>query len=234
MLTYFQWGPRNILKWILCRNLTLMYSILYQNTTRTCQENSFEKVVRKWQFCSSPQCIHFDIKYTYMHYDDVIMGAMASQITSFTIVYSTVYSGADQRKHQSSASLAFEWWIHRGPVDSPHKLPVTRKCFHSMTSSCILFDSRKSSSRPQSQETFRGVWGSSSGHLDRKNHATRKCSCALRPETNRTTAARRLADNGTSRKSVRQHGMLGRRTGSYIIRETTKENIEPATHRVHE
>ena len=35
------------------------------------------------------------------------MGAVACQITSFTIVYSTVYSGADQRKHQSSASLAF-------------------------------------------------------------------------------------------------------------------------------
>ena len=41
------------------------------------------------------------------HYNDVIMGALASQITSLTIVYSTVYSGADQRKHQSSASLAF-------------------------------------------------------------------------------------------------------------------------------
>ena len=35
------------------------------------------------------------------------MGAMASQITSLTIVFSTVYSDADQRKHQSSASLAF-------------------------------------------------------------------------------------------------------------------------------
>ena len=35
------------------------------------------------------------------------MGAMASQITSLTIVYSTTYSGAEQRKHQSSASLAF-------------------------------------------------------------------------------------------------------------------------------
>ena len=42
-----------------------------------------------------------------IHYDDAIMGAMASQITSLTIVYLTVYSGADQRKHQSSASLAF-------------------------------------------------------------------------------------------------------------------------------
>ena len=41
------------------------------------------------------------------------MGPIASQITSLTIVYSTVYSGADQRKHQSSASLAFVWvmWI---------------------------------------------------------------------------------------------------------------------------
>ena len=52
-----------------------------------------------------------------------------SQITSLTIVYSTVYSGADQRKHQSSASLAFVWVIHRGPVISPHKWPVTRKMF---------------------------------------------------------------------------------------------------------
>ena len=41
------------------------------------------------------------------HYRDAIMGTMASQTTSFTIVYSTVYSGADQRRHQSSASLAF-------------------------------------------------------------------------------------------------------------------------------
>ena len=41
------------------------------------------------------------------------MSAMASQITRLTIVYSTVYSGADQRKHQSSASLAFVKWIHR-------------------------------------------------------------------------------------------------------------------------
>ena len=64
-----------------------------------------------------------------LHYDDVIMGAMASQITSLTIVYSAVYSGADQRKHQSSASLAFVRGIHRSPVNSPHKWPVTRKMF---------------------------------------------------------------------------------------------------------
>ena len=63
------------------------------------------------------------------HYDDVIMGAIASQITSLTIVYSAVNSGADQSKHQSSASLAFVWGIHRGSVNSPHQWPVTRKMF---------------------------------------------------------------------------------------------------------
>ena len=74
------------------------------------------------------------------HYDDVIMGAIASQITSLTSVYSTVYSGANQSKHQSSASLAFVWVIHLGPVNSPHKCPVTRKfVFHLMTSSCIVW-----------------------------------------------------------------------------------------------
>ena len=63
------------------------------------------------------------------HYSDVIMGSIASQITSLTIVYSSVCSGADQRKHQSSASLAFVQGIHRRPVNSPHKGPVTRKLF---------------------------------------------------------------------------------------------------------
>ena len=57
------------------------------------------------------------------------MGTVASQITSLTIVYTTVYSGADESKHQSSASLAFAWGIHRGPVNSPHKWPVKRKMF---------------------------------------------------------------------------------------------------------
>ena len=64
-----------------------------------------------------------------IHYGDVIMGTVASQITSLTIVYSTVYSHADQRKHQSSALQAFVRGSHRGPVNSPHKWPVTRKMF---------------------------------------------------------------------------------------------------------
>ena len=63
--------------------------------------------------------------------NDAIMTAMASQITSLTIVSSTVYSGADQRKYQSSELLAFVWGIHRWPVNSPHKEPVTRKMFPS-------------------------------------------------------------------------------------------------------
>ena len=63
------------------------------------------------------------------HYSDIIMSVIASQTTSLAIVYSTVYSGADHRKHQSSASLAFVMGIHRRPVNSPHKWPVTRKMF---------------------------------------------------------------------------------------------------------
>ena len=54
---------------------------------------------------------------------------MVSQFTSLAIVSSTVCSGADQRTHQSSASLAFVREIHRSPVNSPHKRPVTRKMF---------------------------------------------------------------------------------------------------------
>ena len=57
------------------------------------------------------------------------MGAMASQIISLTIVYSTVYSGPDHKNYQSSASLAFVRGIHRWPVNSPHKGPVTQKRF---------------------------------------------------------------------------------------------------------
>ena len=63
--------------------------------------------------------------YQVIHYNDVIMGDIASQITSLTIVFSAVHLDTDQRKHQSSVSLAFV----RRPVNSPHKWPVTRKMF---------------------------------------------------------------------------------------------------------
>ena len=68
-------------------------------------------------------------------YYDVIMSAMASQITSLRVVYSTVYSDADQRKHQSSASLAFVWGIHRDRWIPRTKGQLRGKCFHLMTSS---------------------------------------------------------------------------------------------------
>ena len=63
------------------------------------------------------------------HYTDVIMSAMVSQNTSIAIVYSTVYSGADQRKHQSSESLTFVQGFHRWLVNSLHKWPVMWKMF---------------------------------------------------------------------------------------------------------
>ena len=65
----------------------------------------------------------------YQHYNDVIMTAMAYQIIGVSIFYSTVCSGANQRKHQSYASLASVRGIHWWPVNSPHKGPVTRKLF---------------------------------------------------------------------------------------------------------
>ena len=71
------------------------------------------------------QCMICDL----YNYNDVIMSAVASQITSVSIVCATVGSGADQRKHQSSASRAFVRGIHRWPVNYPHKGPVTRKMF---------------------------------------------------------------------------------------------------------
>ena len=59
------------------------------------------------------------------HCSEGIMGTMAPQITNLTIVYSAVHSGANRRKHQSSASLSSGRWS----VNSPHKWPVTRKMF---------------------------------------------------------------------------------------------------------
>ena len=66
---------------------------------------------------------------TTVHYDDVIMSMMVDQITGLAIVYAIIYLSADQRKHQSSALLAFVRGIHRRPVNSPHKGPVTPKMF---------------------------------------------------------------------------------------------------------
>ena len=96
---------------------------------------NFKGVIFKiilWTDDSSVSC---KIVVRRMHYSDAIIGATASQITSLTIVYATVYSGANQRKHQSSPPLAsVRYWpfvrgIRRWPVNSLHKWPVTRKMF---------------------------------------------------------------------------------------------------------
>ena len=97
------------------------------------------------------------------------MTMLASQITSLTVVYSIVYSDVNQRKHQSSASLAFVREIHRRPVNFPHKWPVTRKMFQ--------FDDviMKSPLGPFTQQLR---------HFSpRQRNATRKPGCRPRWET---------------------------------------------------
>ena len=77
-----------------------------------------------------------------MHYSDVIMSAMASQITGVSIVYWTVFSGSGQRKYRSCASLAFVRGIHPWPVNSPHKEQVTRNMFpfDDVIMNCLISD----------------------------------------------------------------------------------------------
>ena len=85
----------------------------------------------EWMNCRVDMLTNLDFFGTIQlsHYSDLIMGTIASEITSLTIVYSTVYSVADQSKPQSSSSLAFMQGIHRRPVNYPHKRPVTWKMF---------------------------------------------------------------------------------------------------------
>ena len=121
--------------WVPLLNLTIFYHLrsswlsLYHRFSYT--ESNITKLyaayLRIWPSCLVPimNLNHCYCLVNQKHYNDVIMGARASQITSLTIVYSAVYSDADQRKHQSSLSLVFLW----GPVNSPRKWPVTRKMF---------------------------------------------------------------------------------------------------------
>ena len=96
-------------------NFTCNFSIIHGHHQQICATTN---VSRRTLPC----------KYVF-HYSDVIMSAVASQITGVSIVYLTVCSGVDPRNHQSSASLAFVRGIHRWTVNSPHKGPVTRKIF---------------------------------------------------------------------------------------------------------
>ena len=61
-------------------------------------------------------------------------------VSNHSIVCTTICSGSDQKIHQSSASLAFVRGIHRWPVNSPHKGPVTRNMFPFDDVIMVLFD----------------------------------------------------------------------------------------------
>ena len=79
-------------------------------------------------FCISDQFVSHDVL-AFLQHSDVTISTMASEISSVSIVYSTVCSGAYQREYQSFASLALVRGTRRWPVNSPHKGPVTRKMF---------------------------------------------------------------------------------------------------------
>ena len=85
--------------YLLCKSLWLRYSF-----TLALQMTSSFVLLSQWIHCTVALlllCIRMN------RYGDVVIGTIASQITSLMIVYSTIYSDADQRKYQSSASLAF-------------------------------------------------------------------------------------------------------------------------------
>ena len=144
-------------------------SLLWRQRDSHCLERSRSPIPRLYfGYWNSSEMIHnfYDVTYvcTYTevyfiktfyhsieHYSDVMMCAIASQITSISTVYSAVCSGTHQRNHQSSELLAFvsgdHWWL----VESPHKGPVTRKMFQFddviiwyimwLTYVCVMFTS---------------------------------------------------------------------------------------------
>ena len=73
--------------------------------------------------------IYLVVQHMQHHYTDVIITTIASQITSFTLVYLIVYSGADKKKTSKLCVTSHCAGKSPGPVNSPHKWPVTRKMF---------------------------------------------------------------------------------------------------------
>ena len=142
MLTYVNWNLRNKFRWNAKQNSKLF---IHENAHECVVCQSLSRGI--WVTDDADEAlpttpdsfISFrrpnQVALTYwsgqmpLHYSDVIMNKMASQSTSLRIVCSTIYSGADQRKHQSCASLAFVQGIHRWPVNSQHNGPETRKMF---------------------------------------------------------------------------------------------------------
>ena len=141
---------------------------------------------------------------------------MASPITSLTIVYSTFYSGVDRRKHQSSASLAFVRGIHRWPVNSPHKWPVTRKMFLFddviMSCTCFFYSVwlwlRKYRIRSRRENSVIGTWPIQSYDCSSAIEATRKNRCRYTTQVTKwyqknITARRSMYQRNTNWKTAR-------------------------------
>ena len=127
------------------------------NTKLSIHENAPEYIVCEMTAIVSRRWVNIVVAehlvcHLVSHYSDVIMTTMASQINSLTVVYSTVYSDADQRKHQSSASLAFVWGIHRDRWIPRTKGQLRGKCFHLMTSSCKAYSELVSNTGNMDQE----------------------------------------------------------------------------------
>ena len=118
MLTHFLWvcwEQKMVKYWLACDNLLATKFTWKYHLQNDCY------IVSTWmllQVSGSAFIPLAQLGFRWHHYNAVIMGVIAYQVTSLTIVYSTVYSDADQRKHQSSALLAFVRGIHRGPVNS--------------------------------------------------------------------------------------------------------------------
>ena len=116
------WISNYLFPWLLTLILnTLTTELLDQNSLVNLTNYLANDILLSmtWQQASIFN-ITSQVLYRHMHYSDVMMGMMVSQITNLPIVYLTVYSGGDQRKHQSSASLAFVRGI---------QWPVTREMF---------------------------------------------------------------------------------------------------------
>ena len=122
--------------WFLCCHREQVFWVIWDAPWRSCDVimilpsylSCKGESMRYWVVVHAGVQRAWQLKDSISHYDDIIMSAIASQITSLIIVYSIVYSDADQRKHQSSASLAFVWGNGQ----------LRGKCFHLMTSSCHL------------------------------------------------------------------------------------------------
>ena len=118
-------GPR----WAPCWPREPCYQGQHCNLTRSHYEMSYRKVDRiRLPRTNSQYCCQALMGF--FHYNDAMMSAMAPQITSLTTVCLTVYSGVDQIKHQSCASLAFV-----GEFTGNQWIPLTKKASNAENSS---------------------------------------------------------------------------------------------------